>query len=352
MFAASTPLISERTALICAVLYTVLYVAPFYLSTTLRASPLASRDAPSVIRARVRAVGLTCLACTTITVFVLIVYGNASPQDVLRLLGLWPIYFVDILKAVALLAVLFIGPLYEGIIVDGNWREWSLSAFKAGIFDDWRGYRNYLIAPASEELVFRAATIPLFALAKVNPTRIVFLTPLIFGLAHVHHLVEFVQSRTPQGRIWPPMNVLAMGLLRSTFQFSYTSLFGFFAAFLFLRTGNLWAVMIAHTFCNWQGVPRLYGRVGQYASAHAIQLTPDVAQGKRDDDHDQATEGKGLMQDKEETETKAAEMMDHEVKNPSIAWTLVYYALLATGALGFYTFLWPLTNSSNALATF
>nr|POE45024.1 putative caax prenyl protease 2 [Quercus suber] len=81
--------------------------------------------------------------------------------------------------------------------------------------------------------------------------------------------------------------------------FAYTSLFGFFAAFLFLRTANLPAVITVHAFCNWQGFPRVVGRVGRDGA--------------------------------------------------SAASTCVYYALLPLGALAFYTCLWPLTASANAL---
>ena len=38
-------------------------------------------------------------------------------------------------------------------------------------------------------------------------------------------------------------------------QFAYTSLFGAFASFLVLRTGNACAPTVAHAFCNATGVP-------------------------------------------------------------------------------------------------
>jgi prenyl protein peptidase len=312
---------------------------------------LQSRDAPTVIKARVRAVGLTCLVCVVVTVYVLAIYGRARPADVSRLLGLWPVDPIDILKVLALVAVLFVGPLYESIIVDGDWREWTFSSFKEGIFDNWIGYRNLIVAPASEELVFRSLTISLYILAKVNPTRIVFTTPLIFGLAHVHHLVEFLQSRTPPGRRLPTMAVWVNGLIRSLFQFTYTSLFGFFAAFVYLRTGNLWAVIIAHSFCNWMGVPRLSGRVGQFSQFTPSHVTPDVAQGKRDDvPHSPVKVGNGLMQQEDESTGPAA--VQYGPQNLGLGWTIVYYALIFGGAYGFYRLLFPLTESTNALVAF
>lgn len=333
------PAISQQTAFLCEAFFTILFVAPFYVSSTLRHSPFNSRNAPAVIRARTRAVGLVCLACTLITVYILTIHGHATPHEALRLFGLWPTDLLDIAKVMALVVVLFSCSLYELILVDADYQHWSLSAFKEGIWDNWIGYRNLLIAPTGEEVVFRALTIPLFLVAKTAPVRIVFLTPLVFGGAHLHHLVEFVQSRTPASRRYPPMNVWITGIAMSLFQFIYTSLFGFFAAFVFLRTGNLWAVILAHSFCNKMGVPRLWGRVGQ---ADTLNLEPKVgSEGakRKGDDEGTVSGGKSLKQ-------------DGEVGSKGVVWTVVYYALIPAGMFGFYKLLWPLTQSRYALATF
>lgn len=354
------PLVAPRAALCCAIAYTVLYIAPFYVSPTLRSTPLVSRDAPRVIQARVRAVGFTCLVCTLITVYVLVTYGQATPRDVLRLLGVWPTSPLDVARVAALLAVLFAAPLYERVVVDGDARAWSPAACKEGLFDSWVGYRNFVVAPASEELVFRALTISLYLLAKVDPPRIVFLTPLVFGLAHVHHLVEFVQARTPDGRRCPAPQDWLIGVLRSLFQFAFTSLFGFFAAFVFLRTGNLFAAILAHAFCNWMGVPRLWGRLGQRAPGPPHHLTPDVAQGKR---HDPAVDLLSPGGARDAVAEKAAAQHQQQQPQPqpqpepaprdlSLGWTVAYYVLLVAGAFAFYRLLFPWTESTHALASF
>lgn len=356
----SAPLISERTAFLCVALFTLFYIAPFYLSPTLRSSPVNSRDAPAVIKARVRAVGLTCLACTVVTAYVLAFYGHADPRETLRLLGIFPIGLTDVVKVLGLVMVLFACSIYENVVVDGEWRAWSLSAFKQGLWDDWIGYRNLVVAPASEEIVFRSLSVPLFLLAKMDPTRIVFVTPLIFGLAHLHHLIEFLTSRTPEGKRWPPLGIWISGILRSTFQFAYTSLFGFFAAFVFLRTGNLFACVIAHSFCNRMGLPRVWGKVGQFDFSAPVSITPDVAQGKRNDEDLQVPGspvkvGNSLLQpeDGDKDQIRAAAQPTIQLpKNKGVAWTVIYYMLLFAGAYSFYTLLWPLTRSENALVAF
>ncbi|KAK5163594.1 Palmitoyl-protein thioesterase 1 [Saxophila tyrrhenica] len=336
-----TPAISEQTALLCELLFTAFYVAPFYLSPTLRSTPLNSRDAPIVIRARMRAVGLTCIACMVVTIYVLAMEGHATPREVLRLLGVWPFDPLDILKVLALVLVLFTCSLYEELIVDSEWRDWSWSNFRQSIFDSWVGYRNLVAAPFSEEFVFRSFTIPLFLLAKTDPIRIVFTTPLVFGLAHLHHLTEYLQARTPKGNRFPPFQAWLSGILRSVFQFAYTSLFGFFAAFVFLRTGNIWAAIVAHSFCNRMGLPRVWGKVGQFADYDYIpaemKKPTALGQGKRDEDGDAGAPvrvGDGSIDVGEQESVQLNGTTSQQVgpKNLGLTWTVVYYSLIFVGA--------------------
>jgi len=39
------------------------------------------------------------------------------------------------------------------------------------------------------------------------------------------------------------------------FQLSFTTLFGSYASYLFLRTGSVLPPIIVHAFCNWMGLP-------------------------------------------------------------------------------------------------
>jgi len=176
----------------------------------------------------------------------------------------------------------------------------------------------------SEELMFRSLVIPLHLLAKMDPTRIVFITPLYFGIAHIHHFYEFVLTH--------PESPVFAALLRSLFQFTYTSLFGFFAAFVFLRTGSLYTAIIAHSFCNWAGLPRFCGRL-KVDAGDPIGPPPT---GNKDD----------------ETQRQGSSNRKSRKQNLGLTWTVIYYTLLITGAVGFYWFLFPLSESSNALVDF
>ena len=43
---------------------------------------------------------------------------------------------------------------------------------------------------------------------------------------------------------------------------------------------------------------------------------------------------------------------ERRIKQLNITWTVAYYTLLVIGAIGFYWYLWPLTDSKHALVSF
>jgi prenyl protein peptidase len=119
-------------------------VIPFYLSNATRPSPTLTRDAPSSIRARTRAVTFSTILCSAITAFVLYNH-NVSAQDILRLLGLWPISLLDTARTLLLVCILFAGPLFENGIVDGEWRDWVRLRGLHETLWSWIGYRNFVV---------------------------------------------------------------------------------------------------------------------------------------------------------------------------------------------------------------
>ncbi|QDS76803.1 hypothetical protein FKW77_002530 [Venturia effusa] len=318
------PAIASSTAALLSVAFIVLYVLPFYLSKTTRPSPTLSRDAPSVIRARIRAVTCACIVNAAIAIFIIVQYAQANVYETLHLLGWWPVDPLDSMRTLLLCAILFAGPLFEEGIVEGSWRDWVRGKYVVETLSSWTGWRNLVAGPVTEEIVFRSLLIPLHLLAKTTPKKIVFLTPLYFGIAHLHHLYEF--------RLTHPEVPVLPAMLRTVFQFTYTSLFGFFAAFVFLRTGSVYAAIVAHSFCNWQGLPRLYGRVG----ARSAPSRP-VPGAKRSD---------------ERAGGDSSTLNVIRGGDMSLIWTAIYYFLLFVGAYGFYSQLFPLTKSSHALVEF
>jgi prenyl protein peptidase len=257
-------------------------------------------------------------------VIVIVKSGNATPQQTLRLLGYWPIDVVAIAKTLLLCCILFLGPLFEAGIVEGEWKDWIRGARVRETLGSWTGWRNLVAGPVTEEILFRSVLIPLHLLAKIAPTKIVFVSPLYFGIAHVHHLYEF--------RLTHPEIPMLPAVIRSIIQFAYTSLFGFFAAFVFLRTGSLYPSIAAHSFCNWSGLPRFWGRVGVEAG---VPIGPPSM--KRDDERKDSAGLKGSLGGRCDL---------------GMVWTAAYYALLVAGAYGFYLELFPLTDGKYALAEF
>lgn len=173
-------------------------------------------------------------------------------------------------------------------------------------------------APITEEVAFRSIIVTLHLLAGISPTRIVFVSPLYFGIAHVHHFYEF--------KLTNPYVPLGPALFRTIFQFTYTTVFGWYAAFLYLRTGSIFAVFLAHSFCNCCGLPRLWGRV-------QVEMMPQTMAGRN----------------KDYVEFPSRRIQQQQL---GIGWTIAYYLILLVGTVAFWSQLWPLTESRHALASF
>ncbi|UKZ68781.1 uncharacterized protein TrAtP1_009800 [Trichoderma atroviride] len=220
-------------------------------------------------------------------------------------MGYWPLGVTETLKTCLLTGALFAAPLYECLVVDGVWREWvdGLEPLRH-VWAEWPAWRNYVAGPITEECLFRAAAVPLLLKAGSSLGRVIFLSPVVFGLAHVHHFYEF--------RVTHPETPLVAAIARSVLQFAYTSLFGALANFLFLRTGSLLAVVLVHAFCNSMGLPRVWGSVEPYWLSQA----------------------------------------DASKSRQAVLWSGVYYVLLFGGAYAWWRNLYTLTESPLALAVF
>uniref|UniRef100_A0A3Q1H7Z0 CAAX prenyl protease 2 n=1 Tax=Anabas testudineus TaxID=64144 RepID=A0A3Q1H7Z0_ANATE len=166
----------------------------------------------------------------------------------IRLEGLIPAIILPLL----LTMVLFLGPLMQ-LAMDCPW------SFMDGMrvaFDPWfwmlcgsdmRWLRNQVVAPLTEELVFRACMLPMLV-PCASPSIAIFTCPLFFGVAHFHHVIELLRFR--QG-------TLSGIFLSAVFQFSYTAVFGAYTAFIFIRTGHLVGPVLCHSFCNYMGFPAI-----------------------------------------------------------------------------------------------
>lgn len=114
-------------------------------------------------------------------------------------------------------------------------------------------FRNLIFAPITEEIVFRAVIVAtLFIDYKskkifVSETYLALVSTIFFGVAHLHHLYEKIRSGEDFVR----------AITSTLVQFTYTSIFGFIAAILFIRTGSIFPPIISHIICNFIGLPNL-----------------------------------------------------------------------------------------------
>lgn len=110
----------------------------------------------------------------------------------------------------------------------------------------WVCLRNRIIAPVMEEVLFRRCIVPILWSTGMCTTRIVLVAPIFFGTAHLHH--AFLRWHQASARTI---------VLQTFFQFLYTSVFGTYATYAYLRTGSTAAVVMSHAFCNGMGLPDL-----------------------------------------------------------------------------------------------
>lgn len=216
----------------------------------------ANRDAIGTIQRRFVSAVLSC-ACSAGLVRAL-ARPAAAGEFGLSLSELLGLRFEQLIMACVccflLTASLFVGPIVQ------HWL--GVAAGYEEVFrlpgGPWITARNLVLAPITEEFVFRACVVRLWVSASFSKPVIVFCSPFCFALAHAHHFIEHVR-RTGNKK---------QALLQVAFQVFYTSLFGMYSNFLLLRTGSTLAVILAHTFCNHLGFPDLNFLVSKQDPLH------------------------------------------------------------------------------------
>lgn len=136
--------------------------------------------------------------------------------------------------------------VYAGSLVS------KFNSFKSvSIAKDVLAWRNYVVAPITEELVFRACMIPLLLCGGFKTYTIIFFSPVFFSLAHLNHFLELYVEQN--------YSFVRASLLVGV-QLGYTVMFGWYASFLFIRTGHIVAPTVAHIFCNIMGLPVMHSK--------------------------------------------------------------------------------------------
>lgn len=185
------------------------------------------------------------------------------------------------LYALGLTATLYLGPLVT-LALDRELPGQENFEYKRDVQSRWDnvwGLRNYVVVsrqartlwtpasktrckltretcrirrqgPLTEEVIFRGCIVGLAANTQHGSTlRTIFLTPLYFAVAHLHHAYEVWTEHERS------LTGLKIGLTHASFQLLYTSLFGWYANWLFIKSTSLVPPLIAHVWCNIMGLP-------------------------------------------------------------------------------------------------
>ncbi|XP_059053264.1 CAAX prenyl protease 2 [Achroia grisella] len=243
-----------KVTVVACVFMTLCYVASLYVWRT-----KLSRDHPSTIKRRFFSVFCMMLLAPFLTRYFLtketLSKGDIYDHLGLRLPGLVTASFAPLLLTI----VLFMGPLCMQYL-SGMWTLYAEPVYWLSSWQDLLWVRNHLMAPLSEEWVFRACMMPIL-LQCLEPITAVFVGPLLFGIAHFHHMLEQMKAGYE----------FKAALMVSSFQFAYTSLFGAYSSYLFLRTGHFVAPLTAHIFCNHMGFPN-FGAVMMFPPLQRVLI--------------------------------------------------------------------------------
>mmetsp|Transcript_28723 Transcript_28723/g.35289 ORF Transcript_28723/g.35289 Transcript_28723/m.35289 type:complete len:359 (+) Transcript_28723:155-1231(+) len=107
--------------------------------------------------------------------------------------------------------------------------------------------RDYFIAPLTEELIFRSSMIPLLLSSGLDRVTTILLAPVFFSLSHIHLAYGDIKEGVSLHDI----------AINYSLQLFYTYTFGAFVSFIFIRTGHFVAVLIIHSLCNLNGLPKI-----------------------------------------------------------------------------------------------
>ncbi|KAL9263335.1 CAAX prenyl protease 2-like protein [Drosera capensis] len=241
--------ISKSGAVTACFAMAVLYVVTLYSPTLiLRLPPTTSFE--QFMRRRFACAAVSSVVSLGFASFILLPVEEWSLGYMLKIYGvrddhLWR----AVVFPLSLTSLMYLGSfVLKFLILLDSWREnsdgWisfgdvhavlhsSLDSFLAAGYNILT-WRTFVVAPTTEELVFRACMIPLLLCGGFRPYQVVFLSPIFFSLAHLNHFLEFYNR--------PNYSLLRVSMAVGL-QLGYTVVFGWYASFLFMRTGLLVSV--------------------------------------------------------------------------------------------------------------
>lgn len=223
------PALSSLTAGASSSLLTLSYVGGLYISTRTRIGAarnkdgdLLNKDDAIIVKSRLQTIGATTL--TSMLATGLLIRRMAFPTDhplfaslsTLRVMGiplpvpsllhsnflpfqpsltLYSLHHVlpCLVSPFLLTSTLFLGPLTVSAL-DGTLpfqRHFSIQSSVLPKLDNIWGIRNYVVGPITEEFIFRGCILALHALAGMSKKKLIFISPLYFGIGACSLLLFF-----------------------------------------------------------------------------------------------------------------------------------------------------------------
>eukprot|EP01112_Ceratiomyxa_fruticulosa_P005285 TRINITY_DN1589_c0_g1_i1.p1 TRINITY_DN1589_c0_g1~~TRINITY_DN1589_c0_g1_i1.p1 ORF type:complete len:282 (+),score=25.33 TRINITY_DN1589_c0_g1_i1:656-1501(+) len=252
MFLSLTPLTSSLSA----VLLACTFVGSLYVW---KQKPDEPRDHPTTIVKRFISVSVASIL--SLIYFYFLVDKEKHPEISFgRLIGVHSDGFIYAATIPLILTMIwFLGPLVMWVF---DWLEgdFVLDLSKA---PSRIAIRNFFVGPLLEEIVFRACLCPILLAGGYGHVTTMFVSPLLFGLAHMHHIIQHLHKSGKD---------LKDAWVSVFFQLFYTTIFGAYSAYLFLRTGHLVAPFLCHVFCNVMGFPPI-DKLGLYPQKVMIMIS-------------------------------------------------------------------------------
>lgn len=87
-------------------------------------------------------VSISTALCSLVTLYLLSSHAGVAVVEPLHFMGYWPPGLVDSARALLLTALLFAGPLYESLFIDGAFQQWLHLEPLKELWADWPTWRN------------------------------------------------------------------------------------------------------------------------------------------------------------------------------------------------------------------
>ncbi|KAK7267971.1 hypothetical protein RIF29_20652 [Crotalaria pallida] len=258
--------VSQPVALFACIAMALLYVAVLYAPTLLLRLP----PPPSFKSFMIRRF-LCAVVSSILSLFLSALILPVQTKELSQFFRVFGIRVDHIWQAVvfplSLTSLMYAGSLCNKcLLLLDSWRQYRSSggglsfdsckhvlqrflAWLSAISSNVLAWRNYVVAPLTEELVFRACMIPLLLCGGIRTINVILLCPIFFSLAHLNHFMEIYVKQNYRIK----KAAMIIGL-----QLGYTVIFGSYASFVFIRTGHLIAPLVAHIYCNFMGLPVLF----------------------------------------------------------------------------------------------